>query len=77
MEDGHRESEASWRELLTGLRERGLDNAPKLAVGDGALGFWKALSKVFPDTRHQRCWVHKQGKRMKNRSTTGVVALYQ
>jgi len=59
VEDGHRESEASWRELLTGLRERGLDNAPKLAVGDGALGFWKALSKVFPDTRHQRCWVHK------------------
>ncbi len=59
VEDGHRESEASWRELLTGLRERGLDDAPKLAVGDGALGFWKALSKVFPDTRHQRCWVHK------------------
>lgn len=59
VEDGHRESEASWRELLTGLRERGLDHAPKLAVGDGALGFWKALSKVFPETRHQRCWVHK------------------
>jgi len=59
VEDGHRESEASWRELLTGLRERGLDYAPKLAVGDGALGFWKALSKVFPETRHQRCWVHK------------------
>lgn len=59
VEDGHRESEASWRELLTGLRERGLEPSPKLAVGDGALGFWKALSKVFPDTRHQRCWVHK------------------
>ena len=59
VEDGHRESEASWRELLTGLRERGLDHAPRLAVGDGALGFWKALSKVFPETRHQRCWVHK------------------
>lgn len=59
VEDGHRESEASWRELLTGLRERGLEHAPKLAVGDGALGFWSALSKVFPDTRHQRCWVHK------------------
>jgi transposase-like protein len=59
VEDGHRESEASWRELLTSLRERGLDHAPRLAVGDGALGFWKALSKVFPDTRHQRCWVHK------------------
>lgn len=59
VEDGHRESEASWRELLTGLRERGLEPSPKLAVGDGALGFWKALSKVYPDTRHQRCWVHK------------------
>ena len=59
VEDGHRESEASWRELLTDLRERGLKPSPKLAVGDGALGFWKALSKVFPDTRHQRCWVHK------------------
>lgn len=59
VEDGHRESEASWRELLTDLRERGLEPSPKLAVGDGALGFWKALSKMFPDTRHQRCWVHK------------------
>ena len=59
VEDGHRESEASWRELLTDLRERGLEPSPKLAVGDGALGFWKALSKVFPDTRHQRCWGHK------------------
>ena len=59
VEDGHRESEASWRELLTGLRERGLTQGPKLAVGDGALGFWKALSKVYPGTAHQRCWVHK------------------
>ena len=59
VEDGHRESEASWFELLTGLRERGLVHAPKLAVGDGALGFWKALSKLYPDTEHQRCWVHK------------------
>jgi transposase-like protein len=59
VEDGHRESEASWRELLTDVRERGLKPSPKLAVGDGALGFWKALRKVFPDTRHQRCWVHK------------------
>jgi len=59
VEDGHRESEASWRELLTGLRERGLVHGAKLAVGDGALGFWKALSKIYPDTGHQRCWVHK------------------
>ena len=59
VEDGHRESEASWYQLLTRLKEKNLEHAPKLAVGDGALGFWKALSKVFPDTRHQRCWVHK------------------
>ena len=59
VEDGYRESEASWRELLTDLRNRGLQRPPKLAVGDGALGFWAALNKVFPDTRHQRCWVHK------------------
>jgi transposase-like protein len=59
VEDGHRESEASWLELLTGLRERGLTQGPKLAVGDGALGFWKALNKLYPDTAHQRCWVHK------------------
>ena len=59
VEDGYRESEASWKELLTALRGRGLEQAPKLAIGDGALGFWKALTKVFPATRHQRCWVHK------------------
>ena len=59
VEDGYRESEASWLELLTGLKDRGLNLAPKLAVGDGALGFWKALRKTYPDTRQQRCWVHK------------------
>ena len=59
VEDGRRESEASWKELLTGLRERGLTTAPKLAVGDGAMGFWAALSKVYPETDRQRCWVHK------------------
>lgn len=59
VEDGHRESEASWYELLVGLRERGLTQGPKLAVGDGALGFWKALAKLYPETVHQRCWVHK------------------
>ena len=59
IEDGHRESEQSWLELLRDLKQRGLDKAPKLAVGDGALGFWKALSKEFPTTVHQRCWVHK------------------
>ena len=56
---GARESAQSWRELLVGLKARGLAIAPELAVGDGALGFWKALEEVFPATRHQRCWVHK------------------
>ena len=56
---GTRESAQSWRELLVGLKARGLTMAPELAVGDGALGFWKALEEVFPATRHQRCWVHK------------------
>jgi transposase-like protein len=59
VEDGLRESEQSWTELLQDLRSRGLKVAPKLAVGDGALGFWKALNKAYPSTRHQRCWVHK------------------
>ncbi len=57
--DGFRESEESWTELLLDLESRGLKKWPKLAIGDGALGFWKALSKVCPDTRQQRCWVHK------------------
>lgn len=57
--DGERESEQSWRELLIELKSRGLERAPEIAVGDGALGFWQALSKVFPETRHQGCWVHK------------------
>lgn len=56
---GVRESAQSWRELLVDLKARGLGVPPKLAVGDGALGFWKALDKVFPCTRHQRCWFHK------------------
>ncbi len=58
IEDGYRESEASWLEVLRGLQQRGLSTVPKLATGDGALGFWKALHKVFPQTRQQRCWVH-------------------
>ena len=57
--DGYRESKQSWRELLLDLKQRGLVIAPKLAVGDGALGFWAALREVFSDTREQRCWVHK------------------
>ncbi|WP_346798123.1 IS256 family transposase [Halomonas sp. Bachu 37] len=59
VEDGFRESADSGKTLLMGLRERGLTQAPKLAVGDGAMGFWAALSKIHPETDHQRCWVHK------------------
>ncbi len=57
--DGYRESEESWRELLLDVKRRGLTTDPKLAIGDGALGFWTALAKVYPTTRTQRCWVHK------------------
>ena len=57
--DGVRESEQSWYELLLDVRNRGLVDVPELATGDGALGFWAALAKVYPATRCQRCWVHK------------------
>ena len=59
VQDGYRESEQSWSELLLDLKQRGLTLAAKLAIGDGALGFWAALRKVFAETREQRCWVHK------------------
>jgi transposase-like protein len=58
LEDGYRESQESWASLLRDLKRRGMP-APVLAVGDGALGFWAALSEVYPETREQRCWVHK------------------
>ena len=61
IESGHRESKESWLALLQDLKSRGLHHAPKLAVGDGALGFWGALTEAFGDTRHQRCWFHKMG----------------
>lgn len=59
IQDGFRESEQSWKELLLDVKQRGLTIDPKVAVGDGALGFWKAVKQVFPTTREQRCWVHK------------------
>ena len=59
VQDGYRESEQSWKELLLDLKARGLDVDPKLAVGDGALGFWKALPQIWPSTSAQRCWCHK------------------
>ena len=59
FQTGVRENAQSWRELLIDIKQHGLKIAPDLAVGDGALGFWKAIEQVFPSTRHQRCWVHK------------------
>ena len=59
VQDGFRESEQSWKELLLDLKARGLTQGPELAIGDGALGFWKALPQVFSRTREQRCCVHK------------------
>ena len=60
LEDGFRESTESWLSLLRKLKARGL-SAPKLVVGDGALGFWNAMSEIFPEAKHQRCWFHKMG----------------
>lgn len=59
VEDGFRESTASWEELLIKLKQKGLNQGPRLATGDGAMGFWNALSKIYPECKHQRCWVHK------------------
>nr|WP_319514376.1 IS256 family transposase [uncultured Cohaesibacter sp.] len=60
IDDGVRESTQSWREVLLSLQRHGL-KAPKLAIGDGAMGFWAALEEIFPSTRQQRCWMHKTG----------------
>ena len=59
IEGGYRESEQSWLSLLNDLKRRGLQKAPALAIGDGSLGFWKAISKTYETTEWQRCWVHK------------------
>ena len=64
--DGYRESTQSWAELLVDLRQRGMTWAPKLATGDGAMGFWAALRSVYPETREQRCWVHKTANVLNN-----------
>jgi transposase-like protein len=58
IEDGVRESTQSWHEVLLSLKSRGV-NAPKLAIGDGAMGFWAAMDEIYPTTRHQSCWQHK------------------
>jgi putative transposase len=82
--EGVRESEASWKELLLELRDRGMVVDPKLAIADGALGFWKALPQVFPTTRRQRCWVHKTSnslnkmpKSVQPRAKTLIHDIYQ
>ncbi|AEK58241.1 transposase, mutator type [Acidithiobacillus caldus SM-1] len=62
--DGLRESKASWLEILRDLRDRGPQEAPLLAIGDGAMGFWAALDEICPQTRHQRCWVHNAANEM-------------
>lgn len=59
LSDGYRESKASWLSVLQDLQTRGLQNASKLAIGDGALGFWAAINEAWPATQQQRCWVHK------------------
>ena len=71
FQTGVREGAQSWRELLIDIKQRGLEIAPDLAVGDGALGFWKAIEEVFPSTRHQRCWVHKTANLL-NKVALGV-----
>jgi putative transposase len=83
IQDGFRESEQSWHELLVGLKARGLKTEPKLAIGDGALGFWAALRKAFPTTREQRCWVHKTAnvldkmpKNVQPRAKTAIHEIY-
>ena len=59
IEDGVRESKQSWCEVLLSLKQRGMTKPPKLAIGDGALGFWAAIGEVYPATATQRCWLHK------------------
>jgi putative transposase len=59
IHDGQRESETSWTGILLDLKSRGMTEPPKVATGDGSLGFWLAMAKIFPSTKQQRCWVHK------------------
>ncbi len=84
MEQGYRESTESWLATLRSLRDRGLSEPPLIAVGDGGLGFWAALSEVFPGTRHQRCWNHRRlnvldklPKRLHKKARERLSALYE
>ena len=83
ISDGLRESTESWLDVLRDLKERGLEVGPRLAVGDGALGFWKALDQVYPETLHQRCWFHKMGnvltdlpKALHSKAKAGLQAIW-
>jgi transposase-like protein len=83
VQDGYREDEQSWYELLVDLKRRGLKKAPKLVIGDGALGFWAAVRKVFSKCREQRCWVHKTGnvlsklpKRLQSKAKSELHAIW-
>ena len=84
VHDGYRESKRSRQELLGSLKDRGLRRAPHVAVGDGALGFWAALREVFPNTREQRCWVHKTAnildkmpKSVQSKAKTAIHEMYR
>lgn len=84
IEAGYRESELSWNPLLLKLKAQGLEHDPQLAIGAGALGFWKALPQVFPTTQKQRCWVHKTTnilnklpKRVQPKAKSGVWEIYR
>jgi transposase-like protein len=80
IEDGVRESTQSWREVLLKLKSRGM-NVPQLAIGDGAMGFWAAMDEIYPQTPHQRCWVHKTANILnslpKTTQTKAKLALHQ
>lgn len=66
VEGGFRECEHSWRALLLDLKQRGLKHPPKLCIGDGAMGFWKAIKKEYGESQQQRCWMHKTGNILGN-----------
>ncbi len=84
VSDGYRESVQSWKEVLLDLKGRGLTIEPKLAIGDGAMGFWSALRAVYSATKEQRCWVHKTAnildklpKRIQPKAKQSILDMYQ
>jgi len=84
VSDGYRESKISWKEMLLDLKRRGLKQGPKLAIGDGGLGFWAAVREVFPKAREMRCWVHKTAnildklpKSMQSKAKSHIYDMYR